>query len=40
MLFIKHNEEGIIIPLLVYVDDIIITGNDDIERFALREHLT
>ena len=38
-LFIKHNGEGKITTLLIYVDDIIITGNDDIERLALREHL-
>ena len=31
-LFIKHSSLGGLTALLVYVDDIIVTGNDDKER--------
>ena len=31
-LFIKHSSLGGLTTLLVYVDDIIVTGNDDKER--------
>ena len=39
ILFINHSGEGKITTLLVYVDNIIITKNDDIEKLALKEHL-
>ena len=31
-LFIKHSQIGKLTLLLVYVDDIIITGDDEIEK--------
>jgi hypothetical protein len=37
-LFLKHNEKHITI-LIVYVDDIIVTGDDSGERKRLHEHL-
>jgi hypothetical protein len=37
-LFLKHNEEQII-ALIVYVDDMIVIGNDLEERKTLQEHL-
>lgn len=37
-LFLKHNEKQII-TLIVYVDDMIVTGNDLEKRKALLEHL-
>uniref|UniRef100_A0A2N9EG31 Integrase catalytic domain-containing protein n=1 Tax=Fagus sylvatica TaxID=28930 RepID=A0A2N9EG31_FAGSY len=37
-LFLKHNEEQIT-ALIVYVDDMIVTGNDLEERKTLQEHL-
>lgn len=38
-LFIKHSASGGVTALLVYVDDIIVTGNDLEERKALRQYL-
>ena len=35
-LFVKHSTSGRVIALLVYVDDIIVTGNDSEEREALK----
>ena len=40
MLFIKHLDSGGVTTLLVYVDNIIITGNDDLKRQTLRQYLT
>ena len=37
-LFLKHNEEQIT-ALIVYVDDMIVTGNDPEERKTLEERL-
>ena len=37
-LFIK-NQQGKIIALIVYVDDMIVTGNDPEERRALKDYL-
>ena len=37
-LFLKHNKEKII-ALIVYVDDMIVTGNDSEEMKTLQEHL-
>jgi hypothetical protein len=37
-LFLKHNEEQII-ALIMYIDDMIVTGNDLEERKTLQEHL-
>ena len=37
-LFLKYNREKIIV-LIVYVDDIIVTGNDPEEKVALQDHL-
>lgn len=38
-LLIKHSPSGEVVVLLVYVDDIIMTGNDDKERQTLRQCL-
>lgn len=38
-LFIKHSSSGRLTALLVYVDDIIVTGNDDKERQVLNQCL-
>lgn len=38
-LFVKHSDAGGVIALLVYVDDIIVTGNDEKEKEALRRCL-
>ena len=38
-LFIKHSSSGKLTALLVYVDDIIVTGNDDKERQVLNQCL-
>ena len=38
-LFFKHSQEGKLAILLVYVDDIIVTGNDLVERQLLKERL-
>ena len=38
-MFIKHSSSGKLIALLVYVDDIIVTGNDDKERQVLNQCL-
>ena len=40
MLFIKHSNLGGVTTLLVYIDDIIVTGNDEKERQTLRQCLT
>ena len=37
-LFLKHRK-GLITTLLIYVDDMIITGNDEKEITSLQEHL-
>jgi len=37
-LFLKHNEKQIT-ALIVYVDDMIVTGNDPAERKRLQQHL-
>lgn len=37
-LFLKYNREKIIV-LIVYVDDMIVTGNDPEEKAALQDHL-
>ena len=36
-LFIKHLDSRRVIALLVYVDDIIMMGNDELERQTLRQ---
>ncbi|RDY06761.1 hypothetical protein CR513_09207, partial [Mucuna pruriens] len=38
-LFIKHSPDGKLTLLLVYVDDMIITGDDKIEKLTLQEKL-
>ena len=38
-LFIKHSKSGGVTALLVYVDDIIVTGDDEKEREALKQCL-
>ena len=38
-LFIKHSQDGKLTLLLVYVDDMIIAGDDEIEKQNLRERL-
>ena len=40
MLFIKHSDSRGVIALLVYVDNIIVTRNDEKERQTLRQCLT
>ena len=40
MLFIKHSDSRGVIALLVYVDDIVMTGNDEKERHTLKQCLT
>ena len=40
MLFIKHLDLGGFMAFLVYVDDIIVIGNDENERQTLRQYLT
>ena len=37
--FIKHSQDGKLTLLLVYVDDIIIAGDDELEKQTLRERL-
>nr|KYP47675.1 Retrovirus-related Pol polyprotein from transposon TNT 1-94 [Cajanus cajan]KYP47687.1 Retrovirus-related Pol polyprotein from transposon TNT 1-94 [Cajanus cajan] len=39
-LFIKHSSTGKLTLLLVYVDDMIIAGDDETEKLALKEKLT
>jgi hypothetical protein len=39
-LFIKHSNSGEVTILIVYVDDIIITGDDHMERDKLRKRLS
>ena len=39
-LFVKHSNLGGVTTLLVYVDNIIMTGNDGNERQTLRQCLT
>lgn len=39
LFFIKHSQKGKLTLLLVYVNDIFIAGNDEIERHVLREKL-
>ena len=38
-LFIKHSKTGGVTALLVYVDDIIVTGNDEKEKQSLKQRL-
>ncbi|RDX65732.1 hypothetical protein CR513_55583, partial [Mucuna pruriens] len=38
-LFIKHSPNGKLTLLLVYVDDMIVTGDDEIEKLNLKEKL-
>lgn len=38
-LFIKHSASGGVTALLVYVDDIIVTGNDEKEKLRLKQQL-
>ena len=38
-LFIKHSQDGKLTLLLVYVDDIIITGDHELEKQTLRDRL-
>lgn len=38
-LFVKHSKSGLVSILLVYVDDIIITGDDEKEKQGLRQRL-
>ncbi|RDX74615.1 hypothetical protein CR513_45622, partial [Mucuna pruriens] len=38
-LFIKHSLYGKLIILLVYVDDMIVTGDDEIQKLTLKEKL-
>ncbi|RVW81800.1 Retrovirus-related Pol polyprotein from transposon RE1 [Vitis vinifera] len=38
-LFIKHSAAGGVIVLLVYVDDIIVTGNDEREKHEVKQRL-
>ena len=39
-LFIKHSSARGVTALLVYVDDIIVTGNDERERHEVKQRLT
>ena len=39
-LFIKHNSFGKLMALIVYVDDIIVTGNDEEEIQRLKTYLS
>ena len=39
-LFIKHSQNGKLTVLLVYIDDMIITGHDEIEKQTLRLRVT
>ena len=39
-MFIKHLDSGGVTTLLVYVDDINITRNDELEKHTLRQCLT
>jgi hypothetical protein len=38
-LFVKHSETGGVTVLLVYVDDIIVIGDDEDEQKLLGQHL-
>jgi len=38
-LFVKHSELGGVTVLLVYVDDITVTGDDEEEQQLLSQHL-
>lgn len=38
-LFIKHSSTGKLTPLLVYMDDMTIVGDDETEKSALKEKL-
>jgi len=38
-LFVKHSETGGVTMLLVYVDDIIVTGDDEEKQKLLSQHL-
>ena len=38
-LFIKHSASGGVTTLIVYVDDIIVTGNDPDEKETLQKYL-
>ena len=38
-LFIKHSSQGTVIALIVYVDDIVLTGNDFEEITCLKSFL-
>ena len=38
-LFIKHSAAGGVTALIVYVDDIIVTGNDPLEKESLKKKL-
>ena len=39
-LFIKHSAVGGVIALLVYIDDIIVTRNDEREKQEVKQRLT
>ena len=39
-LFIKHSVVGGVTALLVYVDDIIVTGNDEREKHDVKQRLS
>jgi len=39
-LFIKHSISGGVTILIIYVDDIVITGDDFVERDKLRKRLS
>ena len=38
-LFLKHSNEGKVTALIVYVDDIVVTGNDTVEMGKLKTYL-